>query len=143
MQPSDNYLSTQSELRTLPPRPENAVRRKALKSDLERQFMQAWGFQPDLRKQAWKLAGLLNDVKEFDHCTYYHDRNMWMSVIVTQPHYDPTQRLEEDLRLGKWMRPEIIPAHQWSFYHPTTGFLVICKFPCGYASVIQKLRRTI
>jgi hypothetical protein len=83
---------------------------------------------------------LCDKVEGFDHCTYYYDARAAMPVIVTQPHYDPTEQLEAGLRLGNWLRPKIIPAHEWSFYHPASGYLVVVKFPHGYGSAVRALR---
>jgi hypothetical protein len=137
LKPAADYVSKQNELRSMPAGSDTATHRH----ELERQFMTCWGFQPDLRKQAAKLHALVcNKVDGFDHSTFYWDAQSALPVIVTQPHYDPTEKLEAGLRLGNWLRAEIVRAHEWSFYHPATGYLVIVKFPVGYASAIRALR---
>lgn len=141
---SADYVARQKLLRVNSFGPEAERNRQFL----EKKFMRAWKFAPDRARQGPKLLAAIASAVEdwelcFDHCCFYRDTKTWGNVIVTQPHFDPTNQLNGGaLRLGNWAIPEVIPAHDWS-YAPASGFLVIAKFPHGYGAAVKAVRRAL
>ena len=143
--PSKRYKAIQKKMQTLKldstgegPTPGD-LRRK-----LEAQFAKAWGLSPDEGRGSYRLRFDLERISGkdhlLDHCSYFISSD-FRRVIVTQPYFDASKKLEEALTLGGWGKPQITRAKDWAYYSPGKADLIILEFPNGYSNAVKALNR--
>ena len=144
--PSANYIQAQEDYSKIvgvnyrPRTPEHSARRKALYSQMEKEFMAAWKLVSDQREAATTMRreltpGVSDSESGLDHCSCYNDPANARLVIVAQPYGKFTDELKEALTLGT-CSPEVIHAPEWTFYYPSRAQLHLIFFPQEYPTVL-------
>ncbi len=135
--PSKEYQRRQRELWRLMEFGGPAKRNAALsvEEQLEAEFVQAWGLSKDPKRVSRGLPYLgPTRCAGLDHCTFYYDPETGCQVVVTQPYLEDDEVLESLTTHPKLceLKPEIVLAHEWTFYYPGETTLWILKFPCQW-----------